>query len=147
MNQNLKFIVCIVNRGMGDSVVHICAGENITFRIMLRGKGTADSETLHLLGIGDKDKDIVFLSVAQSRAEDVMNNISKGLELDKPGRGIAFSIPFSAIASQFSSYELLAGQMELSNQGNGKGIKKIASAVKRGFKGGRNKSKGKGANV
>ena len=58
------------------------------------GRGTADSETLSLLGLGETEKDIVMLTVAFSQRDLIMNKISERMHLDELGHGIAFSIPF-----------------------------------------------------
>ncbi len=132
MTEPIKLIGCIVNRGKGESVVKLCAKENVAFHILLLGRGTADSQTLSLLGIGDKEKDIAFLSVAESRIGELMQKLTDELRLDKPGNGIAFSIPFSAIASQLTSYEILAGNLEHRDMPDiTTGAEKIARAVKK----------------
>lgn len=123
----LKLVICIVNRGIGEHVVKLCAEEGIDFRIILRGHGTADSETLNLLGIGDKEKDIVLLSVKASNSDEIMKRLTRELELERAGRGIAFSIPFSAVASQLSSYALMAGNLAdaLPEKGVARVVKKL----------------------
>ena len=105
----IELIVLITARGKGDGIVRLAAAEGIAFRVMLRGRGTAGSETLHILGIGDSEKDVVLLSVETARAKDVMDRIAEKANLDRTGDGIAFMLPFSAAASQFMTGALFAG--------------------------------------
>ena len=105
----IELIVLITARGKGDGIVRLAAAEGIAFRVMLRGRGTAGSETLRIRGIGDSEKDVVLLSVETARAKDVMDRIAEKANLDRPGDGIAFMLPFSAAASQFMTYELFRG--------------------------------------
>lgn len=105
----IKLITCIVNRGDGESVTELCADEGISCSIILRGRGTADNATLTMLGLGESEKDIVMLTVTQSRQAEIMEKLTKKLRLNERGRGIAFSIPFSGVAAQLDSYALLAG--------------------------------------
>lgn len=141
-SEPLELIGCIVNRGMGELVVKLCARENIMFRILLRGRGTADSETLNLLGIGDKEKDVAFLSVYESRTNEIMQKLTDELELTRAGRGIAFSIQFSAVASQLSSYDILSGNSNpIIGPDTSTNAEAIAQAVKKGRQTMREKSK------
>ena len=105
----IKLIVFILARGRGETLARICAEEQIGFHVTLHGLGTAGSDILNLLGIRDSEKDIVLISSENERAEALMTNLSEKLKLDSPGGGIAFSIPFSALAIQYSSYQFMTG--------------------------------------
>ena len=105
----VELIVFITSRGKGDKLVRLAAEEGIAFNVMLRGRGTASSEVLRILGIGGSEKDVVLFSVEAARANGVMDRLAERANLDRPGEGIAFMLPFSAAASQFMTYELFAG--------------------------------------
>ena len=96
----IKLITCIVNRGDGETVTELCAREGISCSVVLRGRGTAD---------------IVMLTVGQSRQTEIMEKLAVTLHLNERGKGIAFSIPFSGLASQLDSYALLAGMKASAN--------------------------------
>ena len=100
----IKLITCIVNRGDGETVTELCARE-----------GTADNAMLTMLGLGESEKDIVMLTVGQSRQAEIMEKLAVTLHLNERGKGIAFSIPFSGLASQLDSYALLAGMKASAN--------------------------------
>ena len=101
----IKLITCIVNRGDGETVTELCAREGISCSVVLRGRGTADNAMLTMLGLGESEKDIVMLTV----------KLAVTLHLNERGKGIAFSIPFSGLASQLDSYALLAGMKASAN--------------------------------
>ena len=103
----IKLITCIVNRGDGETVTELCAREGISCSVVLRGRGTADN--------GESEKDIVMLTVGQSRQAEIMEKLTVTLHLNERGKGIAFSIPFSGLASQLDSYALLAGMKASAN--------------------------------
>lgn len=117
----ITLIVFILGKGRGETLARLCAREGIGFHVTLHGRGTAPSEVMSLLGIGDPEKDIVLLSVESSRAEELTDLLSEKLHLDRPGGGIAFSIPFSSAASQFSSLELMAGTQQARTSGRLRG--------------------------
>ena len=111
----IKLITCIVNRGDGETVTELCAREGISCSVVLRGRGTADNAMLTMLGLGESEKDIVMLTVGQSRQAEIMEKLAVTLHLNERGKGIAFSIPFSGHASQLDSYALLAGMKASAN--------------------------------
>lgn len=106
----IKLIFCIVDRGKGELITKLCAEERITFNLLLHGRGTADSQMLNLLGLGETEKDIVMLSTANSKQPHIMRRLNEILHLSEPGKGIAFSVPFSSLASQYDSLAAFAGK-------------------------------------
>lgn len=108
----IKLIVFIIERGRSNELLELCHEEGVSFTAAAHGMGTASREILSLLGIGDTDKDVVILSVGADRAEAVMDTLAGRMHLERPGGGVAFSIPFSAIVGQMTSAELFAGTLE-----------------------------------
>lgn len=115
-HERVKLITCIVDRGVGKSVMKMCKEAGISSAVLMLGRGTADSEMLTMLGLGENEKDVVMLTIAESKSEDVLKQITAGLHLDEPGGGIAFSIPLSAVASQYDSYILMLGAASVINK-------------------------------
>lgn len=114
--EELELIIFIIRRGGGDKLIKLANERNISFSLLLHGRGTISSEILNMLGIDGPEKDVVILSSDRPRAEEVMNGLAEAMELNEPGGGISFMIPFSAVASQFMSYELLAGSIEFKSK-------------------------------
>lgn len=105
----IKLLVFILDRGRGKKLLRLSRAEGVLLSLILQGRGTASSEVLEMLGIGDPHKDVVLLTVEDTRAPEALRRLAEEMGLSSPGAGVAFSIPFSALASQFRSYELLAG--------------------------------------
>ncbi len=125
----LELMAFIIGRGRGDELIKLAYSENISFSLILHGRGTVNSEILNSLGLDGPEKDVVLLSVDKQRADEKLLGISRKLKLDKPGNGIAFTMPFSAAASQYMSYELFAGRMpEKKTAGS---IKRIVKSIKK----------------
>ncbi len=94
IERNYKLIVTIVKKGVGSKVIaasKMCGAEGGT--IML-GRGTAGRDVYEkLLGIGfEPEKEIVLSMVMNECVDKVINEIIKKVELNKPGKGIAFVI-------------------------------------------------------
>lgn len=115
-HERIKLITCIVDRGVGKRVMKLCKEVGISSAVLMLGRGTADSEMLTMLGLGENEKDVVMLTIAESKSADVLERITTGLHLDEPGGGIAFSIPLSAVASQYDSYLSVLGGVSVPNK-------------------------------
>ena len=104
----IKLIVCIIERGSAERITDLCLLERIAFLLSLHGYGTAESDVLDYLGLGDTEKDGVLLCVRESAADAFLRRLADALRLARPGPGIAFSIPLSSVAER-RTLELLSG--------------------------------------
>lgn len=129
MNE-IELLIFIITRGRGDELIRLSAQHNISFSLIMHGRGTVSSNVLDMLGLEGPEKDVVLLSVEKERADAVMTQIASEMKLELPGGGVAFSIPFSALAGQFMSYELFAGTLE--REKSSKGFKKLLKRSKGG---------------
>lgn len=92
MTGHLKILCVIANRGAGDKIVKEI-NPNVSFIHMLRGHGTANSEVLALLGIGEAEKDIIVGAVMKDKLDDVLKTLAFKFNFGGVGKGIAFTIP------------------------------------------------------
>lgn len=114
--EGIELLVFILDRGKGDALIKLGAKQGISFSLLIHGEGTASSETLTLLGLEKTEKDVVLLSVQKSRADMMLDMLADEMKLNDDGVGIAFTMPFSALAGQFTSYELFAGTADSGRQ-------------------------------
>lgn len=91
-NASLTVLVTIVDRGKGDGVAQLLRREGVLLHYIALGNGTAQKGLLSLLGLKDTAKDVVFSFIRSGVARGAMSRLSHALEIDLPGRGIAFSI-------------------------------------------------------
>lgn len=96
----LKLLITIVDRDKGQVAVDIMLRENVLFHRIVLGRGTAKTEILDLLGIGDPAKDIIFSILPAVRVPRVAAKLKRTLQFDNPGHGIMFSIPITSVAGQ-----------------------------------------------
>ena len=97
---HFKLLITIVDRDKGQLAVNILLKEKVLFHRIALGRGTAKTEILDLLGLGDTAKDIIFSVMPSVVTPRAMGKLKKTLEFDNPGHGIAFTIPISSIAGQ-----------------------------------------------
>lgn len=99
--QKVKCLVTIVNRGKGSLVADICRSYQIYFTCGTLALGTAGSELLYYLGIGETDKEMLFSFLPACLERDVMHEIAGRINIKKPGHGIMFTVPLSGISTLF----------------------------------------------
>lgn len=106
-----SLLFSILNRGNGDRFVQIARELGATGATVFPAKGTASSTLLHMLGIGDKSKDVVMIILSEDIAEKI---IEKATEDEK----------INGVSAIISPYE--EGSMK-------KGFKLITIIVNSGF--------------
>lgn len=95
--RRIKALFTIVDRGLGKKVTELCQSMGVTYNLCFMGKGTANSDILNCLGLGETKKDVILSVVLEEKLPDVFNAFQKQLKLDKPGGGIAFAIPIMSV--------------------------------------------------
>ena len=94
----LDIIFSVVQRGLGEEVIHVTKSRGVYVSLICPGRGTATSSILEMFGLGATEKDIILSFVKTDETHEVITAISKKLEFDKPGGGIAFAVPVQSIA-------------------------------------------------
>lgn len=88
-----QLIVTIVNSGDSAAVVKAASKAGAEGGTILNGRGTGVNEQQKFLNFTiDPEKDVVLTLVPASYAEGVVKSIEKAVDLNAPGKGIAFLI-------------------------------------------------------
>ncbi len=98
----IKVLVTIVDRGKAEEITEMYRENGIMYNMILLGKGTAKSEILDYLGLGRTDKDIIISVAPEESVKPIIKILKEDMHLDKPGNGIAFTIPISSVDSAMS---------------------------------------------
>jgi hypothetical protein len=93
----LKFVIFIIDWKASRYITEIFEEQNVRFHFICKGKGTASSEILDLLGIGASDKAVIVCLEQDVMTSFLIKEVTIGLGLHNPGAGIAFAIPLSGI--------------------------------------------------
>ena len=108
---SLKLLITIVNRGKGKDVVDVCRTFCMNYHMSLLGTGTATSEILDYLGLGETEKDIILSAVSAEELNGILSELAKRLKLNKPGNGIAFTIPIKSVGGP-KTLNILSGLVD-----------------------------------
>ena len=108
--QKIKCLVIIVNRDKGEQVAELCRSYQLYFTYGILALGTAGSDLLDYLGIGETDKELLFCCLPAQLEHEVMHRIAKETQIRKMGHGIMFTMPLSGISSLFQR-KILCGRI------------------------------------
>jgi hypothetical protein len=90
-------LVIITDRRQDAKVAEILGSERIHFHFITLAEGTAGSETMELLGLDSIDKSYICCLEPAHKIPGLLQTVSAKLQLRKPGRGIAFTMPVSCL--------------------------------------------------
>ena len=88
-----QLIITIVEQGKAEEVIECAKKGGAEGGTILTGRGAGIHDTSKILGILiEPEKEVIFTLVEKEKTDAVLEAISTGMELEKPGRGIAFVI-------------------------------------------------------
>ncbi|MDR1047161.1 MAG: hypothetical protein LBL64_05255 [Treponema sp.] len=94
---DLRFVIFIVDWGKEKVVSDVCVEEKVRFHFICKGRGTASSDILDLLGVGTGEKAVVLCLEQDILIPILLKEVRRKLGFHSPGAGIAFTVPLSAI--------------------------------------------------
>jgi nitrogen regulatory protein PII len=93
----IKLLFFIIDWDKSKVVSKVFEQENVRFYFFSKGKGTATSEILDVLGIGSSDKAVVLCVEQAFMVPALLKGVRQKLGAHSAGAGIAFTAPLSAI--------------------------------------------------
>lgn len=100
---SLKLAVTIVDREHFQRTTDVFSECHIYHNFTCLARGTATSEIMDMLGLGTPEKAMIIGVGNSLSMRLLLSRLSQELQLEKRGRGIAFTIPLSGISSKFLS--------------------------------------------
>lgn len=98
--QNIVLMITIAKRSMSEEYISYFERNNISMTLGKYARGTAASETLEYLGIGDREKCILFSTMTEEKSKKILEDFKLKFGISKAGEGIAFTIPISSVSSR-----------------------------------------------
>lgn len=91
-------IVTIVRKGWGQPVLEAAVKAGATGGTVLFGRGIGVNEKDTIFGIPiEPEKEIVLTLVPEEAAESILDEIAQAVQLNEPGRGLAFILPVTKV--------------------------------------------------
>ena len=108
----LELMFIVTDRGLTDKVIE-AVKDKATFPSIIRSRGTATSDVLAALGIGEPEKDLVWLFCETKNINDIYGILADDLEFTQKRHGIAWTIPLSAVGGNLTLQILLGKTKDL----------------------------------
>ena len=109
MNE-IYMMTIITNRGMREKFIAFFQKNDIHITVTTLGSGTANSAILDYLGVERTEKAIYFAFVTWETWKNLRKELYRKMNIDIPGRGIAFLVPMSSIGGKKALNYLMVGQ-------------------------------------
>ena len=93
----LKLLITVVNKNKTEFYTDFLNGFESNFQMSTPAQGTAASETLHMLGMENIDKSVIFSVIKAENAETILHALEDKFQTLRGGKGIAFTVPFSSV--------------------------------------------------
>lgn len=101
--ERMKAMITIVNRGDGVSLAKLYAQNGVQLHLQIAASGTASSEVMNMLGLTIKDRDLILGFGPESAVNSLLNRLDDDYRGILSVRGIAFSLPLTAISNLFAA--------------------------------------------
>lgn len=96
--KRIEVLITIVDRGKGDKIVQALRESKVTYNLSSVGYGASGLALVDMLGLTSTEKDIIISVVPEERAHEILNILLYKFDLDKPDKGIAFTVPISGVS-------------------------------------------------
>ena len=94
-----QLIITIVEQGNAEDVIECAKKGGAEGGTILTGRGAGIHDTSKILGILiEPEKEVIFTLIEKEKTDTVLEAIVDGMELEKPGKGIAFVIDVPKVA-------------------------------------------------
>jgi len=91
----LRILLLIATPKQADRAADLCAEARIPIQYQFPAHGTASSEIMDLLGLGNTNKSILIALANKYEADTLLHRMYDRLNLGAAGSGIAFTLPLS----------------------------------------------------
>lgn len=106
----LYMLVTITNRNLTRKFTNFYKEAGSDVSVVTVGKGTAASEILDYFGLDGTEKGVMFQVVTGEKWKELKYGLQRKMQIDIPGKGIAFLIPISSMGGKKALNYLISGQ-------------------------------------
>ena len=106
----LNLMTTIVDRNQVRKYLHLYEEEGLQIMLVTLGDGTASGDVLDYLGLEATEKAVIFSVLTDENFYKTKKSLQKKLQIDAPGGGIAFIVPFGSIGGKKALQFFTVGQ-------------------------------------
>ena len=78
-------------------------------------RGTASSDLLHMMGLEDSAKSVIFSLIREDRAKEALRALEERFSTIKRGKGIAYTVPLSGMIG-VSLYQFFCNNRQIKEE-------------------------------
>lgn len=93
----LKLLITIVDRKKSEFYQDLLQGFEVNMQLACRARGTAQAQTLALLGLEDSPKTAIFSFIKEEKVQDALAMLENKFQTIKGGRGVAYTVPLTSV--------------------------------------------------
>ncbi|HOF02838.1 MAG TPA: P-II family nitrogen regulator [Atribacterota bacterium] len=90
-SDNIQILTLILTEEQSHKCIQLAKEKGLCDGLINIGRGTVKSTVLNLLGIKDVKKEIISFLIDGDKAKEMMDYFEGGLQLTRPGHGIAYT--------------------------------------------------------
>lgn len=94
-----ELMITIVERGKSEKVIDILKTHDCSYNLITLGEGTARSTVSDIFGFGIVEREVIWSLVDPIMSDRILKTMNDVLELSKPAKGIAMTIPTNAASN------------------------------------------------
>jgi hypothetical protein len=113
--KKIKLLITVVNRKKTEFFMDFLQGFEVNAQMSMLAQGTARSDTLHMLGLEDADRSVIFSLVREDRAEEILRGLEDKFATVRGGKGIACTVPLSSVIG-VATYRFLSNNRAFSTE-------------------------------
>lgn len=106
----MKLMILIVPRNESEQVAKIIGDKKIDFQTTVPAHGTAPTEILEYLSLGDVEMDLLFSIIDDHDVLDIFKKLDEELGFLNSGHGVAFTVEINALTKL--GYQYLYHQLD-----------------------------------
>lgn len=106
----LYWMISIVNGNKSKRFIELYRSCGVSVVLGTLGEGTAVSEVLDCFGLEATEKQVLLAVVTDEKWKEVKKGLTRKIQIDIPGRGVAFTVPLSSIGGKKALMFLTDGQ-------------------------------------
>ena len=100
----VELVVTVVDPAQAERVLQVYRENHVTVSLECMAHGTARTEMLDLLGLGETSKAILIGLADERTVNRLLEQLGRGLQMRYPGRGIAFSVPVTGLGVRWHKF-------------------------------------------
>ena len=100
MSERVKImlLVVIVDSQKDETVCELLKKLDCRGIFSSHAMGTARSEMLTMLGLGQTEKSVIFSTIQADKERKIISKLNKKMHLSQPGNGIAFTTDINSVS-------------------------------------------------